>query len=247
MPVVPRSLGMWYSLFGSHAWLRTAGIDVLEVGDPAVVELLDVALFGHLRHELRRGAREVVPGRAGRELGQQLVVVGERVVDEVLDAELGLERLHVGRCDVVGPVVHEQFFFDIPGRWEAAAPRRTAPHPRAPRRTALRCCWSRSVYRRRARRCRRATRPRPGSSGAGRGSWPSWPSVHRDLRLPRACSSSAPRPGWPRRLLSAIPPGRDRPPGATGRRPRRPDLPPGRSQRPCCSGGGRSVRPPSRC
>ena len=25
IPVVPRSLGMWYSLFGSHAWLRTAG------------------------------------------------------------------------------------------------------------------------------------------------------------------------------------------------------------------------------
>ena len=100
------------------------GVDVLEVGDPRVVELLDVALLRHLRQELGGRAAHVVARCAAGQLGQQLLVVGEDVVLEVLDAGLGLERLHVARVDIAGPVEHPELILDRAGRGgagEAAA------------------------------------------------------------------------------------------------------------------------------
>ena len=88
-------------------------VDERRVGDPRHVELGQEALLDHARDVFGGRAGDVVAGRAALELGDQLLVVAEHVVDEVVDAELGLERVDVVRVDVVAPVVDEQLLLDV--------------------------------------------------------------------------------------------------------------------------------------
>ena len=102
-PVVPKSLGTWYSSVGSHHTPLNVALMYCRLGSRDMSSFWRIALLDHARDVLRRGRGDVVAGGAALELGDQDLVVVVDVVRERLDPELLLEELHVVRADVRQP------------------------------------------------------------------------------------------------------------------------------------------------
>ena len=109
IPVVPQSLGTMYSSFGSNGIVRNRGFTLARLGSRDLSIFCEEAALGQGLRVLGGGDGDVVLSAAARlELGQHLLVRRVEVLDEVLDPELGRERLLVVRVEVVRPVVQVQ-------------------------------------------------------------------------------------------------------------------------------------------
>ncbi|MCY1362452.1 hypothetical protein D9M69_491710 [compost metagenome] len=89
--------------------LEQVGVQVLPVRQLGLVQLLVDASLDLLGQEVVRRYNDVVTGLACQQLGFKGFVAVKDVIDN-LDARLVFKLLDGVGCDVVGPVVHVQYF-----------------------------------------------------------------------------------------------------------------------------------------